>query len=573
MNKNLQTENDLTQLKEQLEEARAEAAYYKNLARQAGIQRLKDIDHLSSVINRIRKTDKALKDNRDLLSAILEFSPAILHIKDLEGKYTLVNRRYEELLNLDGKRIIGKHPSDLFPKETADAFAESEKTVIRSGEGIEVEETLEVNGKPYTMLSVKFPLLDPAGRVSSVCTISTDITERKFMEEEKARLETELRQAHKMEAMGTLAGGIAHDFNNILSGIFGDAQLAQLHLKDPAKAKEDIEAILNGAQRAADLVQQILTFSRRTENEKQLLNISTVVKESLKLLRSSIPSTIEVESTVASNTIAMADPTQIHQVIINLCTNAYQAMRKTGGTLTVGLEKVEVRKKNEVPGLRIKPGDYAVLTVSDTGCGMDGETVQKAFDPYFTTKEPGEGTGLGLALVKGIVEEHGGYIKTESRKENGSTFRIYLPGAEPCDGDSLAENKGKKPVCEGNECIMVVDDEESILFSTRELLKDSGYKVETYSEGLQALKDFEAAPDRYDLVITDMTMPGITGDALIKEILTIRPQMPVILCSGYADNLSEDKTETLGISTFIQKPILNEDLTVTVRRILDRCPE
>ncbi|MCP4118430.1 MAG: transporter substrate-binding domain-containing protein [Desulfobacteraceae bacterium] len=397
----------------------------------------------------------------------------------------------------------------------------------------------------------------------SMLNVLRDTTEMK-------KIEVQLQQAQKMEAIGVLAGGIAHDFNNILSGIFGYSKLAEIHMdENPAKAKGHIEQILKGARRATGLVQQILTFSRQTEDEKCLLNISIVVKEALKLLRSSIPATIEIREKVFSKALVMADPTRIHQVVLNLCTNAYHAMRAGGGTLTVELKEIEIHDQDSPPDLNIPAGKYLELKVSDTGKGMDEETLEKAFDPYFTTKEVGEGTGLGLALVYGIVEEHGGHVKVESVVGKGSVFYVYFPvndeKAPPVD----QENDAVETFTGGTERIMVVDDEESILTSTREFLKDYGYKVSAFSKSREAFDAFKEDPSRFDLLITDMTMPQMTGFELSSGILKINRDFPIILCTGYSENFDEQTALENGIRMYIQKPVDIQGLLLVIRKMLD----
>lgn len=398
---------------------------------------------------------------------------------------------------------------------------------------------------------------------------ATDISERKFAEKEKSDLKTRLIQSQKMEAIGTLAGGIAHDFNNILSGIFGYCRLAEIHANTPSKTKNYITQILNGAQRAAQLVQQILAFSRQSEYKKQPLAVFILLKEALKLLRPSIPSTIEIREKNLSNAAVMADPTHIHQVIMNLCTNAYQAMREKGGVLTVGLDEIDVPGKDNIVELNMAPGKYLRLEVSDTGDGMDDKTLDKIFDPYFTTKGMDKGTGLGLSVVHGIVEDHKGYVKVYSRQNQGTCFYVFLPVLEKkpfltalgnTDGTSMA----------GTETIMVVDDEESIRCSLQEFLEDQGYRIHSFVNGKEAFQAFKNDPHGFDLIITDVTMPLMTGRELAAAILTIRPELPVILCSGYSEKRYRDKAADPDRIKYLQKPIILDRLSRMIREELDR---
>ena len=418
-------------------------------------------------------------------------------------------------------------------------------------------------------MSVK-PILNNAKQVEFIVTEGRDITELKQGQEERRRLAVQLEKSQKMEAIGTLAGGIAHDFNNILSSIFGYSQLAEMTLSTPEKAKKHLSQIVKGAQRASGLIQQILTFSRQTEYKKQSLKLHLVVKEALKLLRSSIPTTIEIVTRVNTSDMINADPTQMHQVIMNLCTNAYHAMIETGGTMTVSLDTVD-----EVPEAVAKLADKHVsgpclrLMVKDTGHGMERHVLEKAFDPYFTTKEVGRGTGFGLALVHAIVDEHNGMIHVESEPGQGACFYIYLPVVQ----ERLSQQKERphpRDIKGGSETIMVVDDEPDIREFTSELLQSLGYTVHCYADGEKALAAFTLDPEGFDLVITDMTMPHMTGAALAENILKQRKDTPVILCTGYSENISKPEAKAIGIRKYFQKPFQNEELLMVIREILDR---
>ena len=407
----------------------------------------------------------------------------------------------------------------------------------------------------------QFSEYDKIGEPVRFTGIHIDITDYKKMAEQ-------LKQAQKMEAIGTLAGGIAHDFNNILSGILGYSQLAQESLDNSEKAHDYIEQILKGAQRAADLTKQILTFSRQSDDEKQPFPIYLEVQDALKLLRSSIPSTIEIKSKLNSKKLVLADPIEIHQVIMNLCTNAYHAMRETGGCLTVSLTDVECSGSKWFKGKKVTAGEYIDLEVSDTGSGMDKKTLERVFDPYFTTKEKGDGTGLGLALADAIVEKNDGFYEVNSEPGKGTTFHLYFPIVTGSK-EKMNQTIDKDSQLSGNEKIMVVDDEDAITAIYKTLLENFGYQVKTFGNAVDALATFKTDPDQFDLIITDMTMPGFTGDKFALEIFKIKPDFPVILCSGFSDNISPAAALKLGIRYFIQKPILNEDLMIIIRKIFE----
>ena len=400
------------------------------------------------------------------------------------------------------------------------------------------------------------------GGKGRVLAVVRDISARK-------KLEEELNQAQKMEAIGTLAGGIAHDFNNILSAIYGYSQLAEEDIaNNPQNAKKDIEEVLKAADRARKLVKQILTFSRKTEHEKQPLQISLVVKEALKLLRSSIPTTIEIKQDISSDAVVLADPTKIHQITMNLCTNAYQAMRDIGGTLSVSLKEVNFSKDEIISQLEITPGKYLMMEVSDSGTGMDAETIKKIFEPYFTTKAAGEGTGLGLAVVHGIIQDHNGYINVYSEPNQGTSFHLYLPIIEEkALGFQVKEEKIS--IQGGSERVVVVDDEEQIINLTKRMLSRRGYKVTTFTNGVQALQEIKKHPDQFDLVITDLTMPYMTGIELAKEILAINPKLPIILNTGLSEALNKEKAMAAGVKAYCQKPLAANQLLSTIRKVLD----
>ena len=406
------------------------------------------------------------------------------------------------------------------------------------------------------------PQLDDKERPYMWIGVCTDITERKQADEQTSALEKQLQQAQKMEAIGTLAGGIAHDFNNILAAIIGYTELA-LHCvpKEPSVRKNLREVMVAGI-RAKDLVKQILTFSRQTEHELKPVQVKPIVKEALKLLRASLPTTICFRENIQSDSVVMADPTHVHQILMNLCTNAGHAMQEKGGTLEVSLTDIELDTRS----VELLPGKYLRLTVSDTGTGMDAMIIKRIFDPYFTTKEKGKGTGMGLAVVHGILKSYGGKIDVYSELGKGSTFHVYLP-AEKMDADVEQGIEVSFPT--GTECVLFVDDEPSMANLGKDLLESLGYNAVTRTSSLEALEAFRAQPDNFDLVITDMTMPNMTGEKMAAEIMKIRPDMPIILCTGFSPVITEKKAMAMGIRAFIMKPILKNEIAVKIREVLD----
>ncbi|MBN1906237.1 MAG: response regulator [Deltaproteobacteria bacterium] len=392
--------------------------------------------------------------------------------------------------------------------------------------------------------------------------------ERMNTEEKKKQVEVLLQQAQKMEAIGTLAGGIAHDFNNILQSIMLNTELAQFENSGNNVVQHRMDEVLKASKRATDLVKQILTFSRQSEIELRPLKISLVVKEALKMLRSSLPSTIEITTSISTeDDLALADPTQIHQVVMNLCTNSAHAMREKGGTLSVKLEPLLIQPESATLYPELIPGPYVCLSVSDTGCGIDKNILDRIFDPFFTTKERGEGTGLGLAVVYGIIKELKGTIRVESEKDMGAGFTILLPRIQR---PAKTEADEARPIPHGTETMLLVDDEEGLLVAQKKIFERLGYRVETHSSSLGAFEAFRADPKRFDIVITDQTMPKMTGAQLAKEFMKIRPDIPIILCTGFSDVISEEEAKAIGIKEFIMKPIVISDIACKVREILGK---
>jgi len=393
-----------------------------------------------------------------------------------------------------------------------------------------------------------------------------DITKQKMEKIRRKKLEEQLRQAQKMESIGTLAGGIAHDFNNILFPVMGYTEMMMADLPDDSSMHGPMQEVLKGCIRAKDLVEQILTFSRQADKEYKPLKVNLIVKEILKLSRSTLPTTIEIQQKVSQKTgLVLADPTQIHQIVMNLVTNAFHAMEEDGGILTVELHEEECLP-DSLPTLELSPGWYICLTVKDTGTGMTPETMTTIFDPYFTTKEKGKGTGLGLAVVHGIVKNYKGDIMVESEPGKGTTFKVYLPRIVP-----QADTKGKPKQqinLAGSGHILLVDDEKPIAMMIEQMLIRLGYEVTSRTSSPDALERFANSPEHFDLIITDMTMPNMTGDELAGEIKKIRPEIPIIMCTGFSEKVSGHKADHLPVDEILMKPVLREDLAKAVIKVL-----
>lgn len=399
--------------------------------------------------------------------------------------------------------------------------------------------------------------------------LEQELEAHKRAEEEKEKLQAQLNQTQKLEAIGVLAGGIAHDFNNILGAIMGFTELAQLNIPPDSQVAQDLSAVLVSTHRATDLVKQILTFSRQSTVDRIPLTLQPLVKESLKMLRSSLPSTIAIQEDIDPQCRAvLADPTQIHQIVMNLGTNAFQAMEKTGGILSVGLHSTSMNSVTSLNGQQITPGDYVELTVSDSGTGIGADIIDKIFDPYFTTKEVGKGTGLGLSITHGIIKSYDGAITVESTVGQGTTVHVYFPAIQ--EEEKIDEESLECP--RGSERILFVDDEELLVQMGKMMLEQLGYTVTAHIHSTEALEAFRNEPAQFDLVITDLTMPGLTGVELAQRMLEIRPDIPIILCTGFNQLIDEKSAKAIGIKEFCLKPFTMSSIGQLIRKVFDVVP-
>ena len=391
-----------------------------------------------------------------------------------------------------------------------------------------------------------------------------EIEQRKQAERAREALESQLRRAQRLETIGTLAGGVAHDFNNILTPIMGYADMTLAQLDERSPMRGDVEQIVKAANRARDLVRQILAFSRQAEQERKPIEPRFVFEEALNLLRASVPATIEIRSNLRQECgTVMCDPSQIHQVFMNLCTNAFQAMDENGGVLDVSLDCVEVDAEFSCLHLNLSVGPYMRLIVSDTGCGMDRATAERIFEPFFTTKPAGKGTGLGLSVAHGIITAHGGGITVYSEPGLGTTFHVYLPTIK---NDVASRFTAPAETHAGTEHVLFVDDEEAIVRMGRDMLERMGYDVTARNVSGEALELFRADPDSFDVVVTDQTMPQMTGDRLAQELLKIRPDIPIVMITGFSNRITDENYQRYGIREFVMKPLIARDLHHAIRR-------
>jgi two-component system cell cycle sensor histidine kinase/response regulator CckA len=509
-----------------------------------------------------RKLSEAvLRENEQRLRLFYEEFPLGYQSLDEEGRFLEVNPAWLEQLGYDREEVIGKWFGDFLAPGQAEHFLKNFPCFKALGaiEGVEFE-LVRKDGSPLNVAFSGKISHDGQGRFKQTHCIMQDISER-------YRLERQLRQAQKMESIGTLAGGIAHDFNNILGAVMGYTEVALMDTRAGDPIRDSLEQIRKATFRARDLTKQILTFSRQGEQELKSIRLGLLIKEALKLLRASIPTTIEIRQEIrAKETWILGDPTQIHQVLMNLCTNALQAMAGRPGLLEIGLERIELDGSNlpRYPGLI--PGPHLHLTISDNGAGIDSRIIDRIFDPFFTTKGLGEGTGMGLSVVHGIIKNHRGLVTVYSEKGTGTSFHIYFPSLQEGSGIEMPDS-GALPT--GKEHILLVDDEEFLINVGRQMLERLGYRVTSRSSGFEALELFQAQADRFDLVITDQTMPRMTGLELARELLALRPELPIVLCTGFSEGLTAERAKSIGIRDFLMKPIVLRDLAQKIRMVLD----
>jgi two-component system, cell cycle sensor histidine kinase and response regulator CckA len=490
----------------------------------------------------------------------------------IDGKFIDCNRATLKMLGYkDKKEVFSTHPSELSPELQPDGRDSMEKAnemmsyAMERGSHRFEWDHIRKNGEifPVEVLLTAIQFED----TESIHVVWRDISERKKAEREKSMLEAQLQHTQKLETVGTLAGGIAHDFNNILAPILGYTDMMLDGMKDSDPLYADLKIVFDGAQRAKDLVEQILLFIKRHDKKRQAISLHTIVHEVLKLLRPSIPNSVDIKLDLDDSCGQIyADTTQIHQIIVNLCANAWQAMGIGGGGLNISLEQITVDAQLTKQLNNIGLGKYAKLSITDTGCGIKKENLSHVFEPFFTTKPVGEGTGLGLSVVHGIVQSHGGVIDVQSKHDCGAKFSVYLPIVKIPTNVILQDNESS---CVGNETILFVDDEPAISQMAKKMLEKCGYRVDTFDNGFAALDAFTTQPGKYNLLISDLTMPLMNGLDLADKLIEENPLFPIIIITGYGAEVTDPIKDRASIKDVIKKPISSKALLSSIRSVLD----
>lgn len=525
-----------------LEEANAQL---KTTLQQLEIQ----FDERQKTAEMLRKYEQIISTTNDLMALI-----------GTDFTFQAVNPAYCAVHTAQADDMVGKTVAEVYGREFFNTALKPYMARCLAGEKVDTYAWLHFPGTGRCFLHISYyPYFQDDGSVAGIVENTRDSTSRK-------KLEEQLQQAQKMEAIGTLAGGIAHDFNNILGAIMGYTEMLAWDIPDSVDLQKKVQQILKASDRAKELVHQILSFSRQHDQERKPVQMYLIIKEALKLLKASLPSTIEIRQEIsAKRSTVLANPTQIHQVLMNLCTNAHHAMRETGGVLTVKLYTEEV-SADQALQYDLAEGHYLALAVVDTGHGMSVTTKERIFDPYFTTKKKGEGTGLGLSVIHGIMKAHDGAVIAQSEVGQGSTFTAFFPMTEDKE-DKVPQPADSLPT--GRERILFVDDEPVLVEIGGQMLQHLGYAAECVSDSVEALRIFQASPDDFDLVITDMTMPHMTGDILAREILKVKPGLPIIMATGFSELMTEEKAKRAGITDFLMKPLVVRELASIIRRVLD----
>jgi PAS domain S-box-containing protein len=490
-------------------------------------------------------------------------------ITDINGNIEYVNKRFSEISGYSFEEVRNKNPR-LFKsgKVNQSVYKDLWDTILSGNDWSGELQNRSKSGNLLWENAIISPIKDPKGEITHFLAIKEDITEKKLNSEKQSELEEQLRSAQKMEAIRTLAGGIAHDFNNILAAILGYSEITMDDMPAGSIQQKNMKAIYAAGIRAKELVNQILTFSRQSEHEIKLIKVDSLIKETVKFLRSSIPTSIKIiEKINPENPMVLVDPSHIHQIVMNLCSNAYQAIGDNNGSIFITLENEKLKKEN---AYNLSEGLYIKLSIRDTGKGVDALTKERIFDPFFTTKPIGDGVGLGLSVVHGIVNSLNGTVLVNSKLGEGSTFTVYLPGQSVEKSKSEQENP---VIVGGNENILLVDDDKAVAEMSKQMLESLGYNVCVQYGGMETLEVFRKKPFDYDIIISDQIMPNITGVNLSKKLLQIRPDIPIIITTGFYEKIDKKKIFRLGIKGYIEKPVIKKDIAALIRNLLNKNKE
>ena len=546
----------------------------------------KKIDEVEQARTKAVSVEEEVRQQQQNLKAIFDAAPVAMLMLDENATIKQVNGAAAKLVGKEPSQIIntlpGKGLNCIHYTDDAQGCGHSPaclecpirntvKTTLKTGEsvhGVETQQTFLVKEEEVSLwLEISVEPMGLDNKRHAIMVIS-NITARKMAEKEKETIEAQFRQAQKMEAIGTLAGGIAHDFNNILAAMIGYADLALEDIPQANPARSSLEQVLIAGSRAKELVKQILTFSRKTEQEQKPIEIAPIVQEALKMLRSSVPVTIEIREKIeATYSVIQANPTQIHQIIMNLCSNAAQSMGEERGLLEVSLTDIDIEAPVFTHFGNLQAGKYLKLTIRDTGTGIDSKIMSRIFEPFFTTKGVDKGTGMGLSVVHGIIESYGGVITVESELGKGTTFDVFFPRIE---SDQVQRKHSSEIVCGQGELILLIDDEKPIVDMMTQILSRLGYSAVGKTSGIEALEIFRDDPTKFDLVITDYAMPDMTGKELTKELINIRPDIPVILCTGFSEDIDSEETRRMGIREFVMKPVAKEKIAKVIQKVLGK---
>ena len=519
---------------------------------------------VEGIVHDMTERKQAEEERARLVRAIEQIAEGII-ITDADWNIEYANPAFERISGYAGEEIVGRHIRVLNGGKHAKGFYEQVGEALLKGEAWSGHiKNRKKDGALYDAEITASAIRDSAGAIKNYVSIHRDVSR-------ELQLEKELRQAQKMESLGTLAGGIAHDFNNMLFIIRGFTELAKRDAGEGSRISTKLDGVLKTAERATELVKQILAFSRRSEQQKIPLQLGAVIEEAMKILRASLPSTLEIRTELQSESTVLADPTQMHQVLMNLCTNAAHSMQDAGGVLEVGLADVLIGPEPEASLNVLPPGRYVELKVKDSGCGIDPSIMDSIYDPFFTSKGPGEGTGLGLSVVHGIVKSQGGTIDVESAPGKGTVFSVLMPVWENDRAYTRVLEDDISPVVHGRERVLVVDDEPLLAEMIQDMLDMLGYDAVLCSSAMEALEIFRLnrSEKPFDLVLTDMTMPDITGADLARMLFELQPDIPVMLTTGFSNEIDEEKARGMGIKGFLMKPLKMEQLATELRKVLE----